>query len=94
MSSNVARTALHLPLAVQRRLHSPSETSKKSLAPRESDEELLARCQSNDDHALATRREPVIRIFRHRHATGPLSLGYLCQGRHCFSEVGHDVGTN
>lgn len=54
MSSDAARTALRLPLAVERRLHSPPESATESVACRQSDEELLALVKSGDDRALAT----------------------------------------
>jgi hypothetical protein len=53
MTSDAARTALRLSLAVERRLPNASETTVESVASRQSDEELLALCQSDDDHALA-----------------------------------------
>jgi RNA polymerase sigma-70 factor (ECF subfamily) len=53
MSFDAARTALRLPLAVERRLPSGSETGTESVAHRPSDEELLALVQSGDDRALA-----------------------------------------
>lgn len=53
MSSDATRTALRLPLAVERRLRRVSEPAMESVASRQSDEELLALVQLGDDRALA-----------------------------------------
>ena len=78
MSSDAARTALRLPLAMQRRLHSGCEPAADAVAPRSSDEELLALCQSGDDHALAE-------LFD-RYARLVLTIGFRALKDHAEAE--------
>jgi len=78
MSSDAARTALRLPLSLQRHLQTVAEVATEPVAARVSDEELLALVKSGDGHALAA-------LFD-RYARLVLAIGFRTLKDHAEAE--------